>query len=73
MVAETGTRRADIKNLLVQGQAEPMPDSPQRRELVQRFLDKYLPHLSALWGGETMPANRVMYRITPERVRSRGL
>ena len=73
VVAETGTRGADIKNLMVQGRAEPLPDSPQRRELIQRFLDKYRPHLSALWGGETMPANRVMYRITPERVRSRGL
>ncbi len=29
--------------------------------------------LETLWGGRAMPAKRVMFRIAPERVRSRGL
>jgi len=29
--------------------------------------------LAHLWGGRLMPANRVLFRIVPERVRSWGL
>ncbi len=40
--------------------------------LAERFHAKY-PGLARLWGGRAMPANRVMFRITPARVRSWGL
>ena len=41
--------------------------------LAERFHAKYRPDLERLWGGATMPPNRVMFRIAPERVQSRGL
>lgn len=73
VVGEAGTRGAEIRNVTVQGRAELLPDSAERRALSERFLRKYHPHLETLWGGRAMPANRVMFRIAPERVRSRGL
>jgi PPOX class probable F420-dependent enzyme len=73
VVAETGTRGADIRSVTMQGRAELLPDGPERRALVDRFLAKYHPHLQALWGGRAMPADRVMFRIHAERVRSQGL
>ena len=44
----------------------------ERRALVERFHEKY-PRLATLWGGRAMPANRVMCKIAPERVKIRGL
>jgi PPOX class probable F420-dependent enzyme len=73
VVAEAGTRGAEIRNLTVRGRAEQVPDGTPRRDLARRFLEKYHPHLEALWGGRAMPPDRVMFRIVPERVRSRGL
>jgi PPOX class probable F420-dependent enzyme len=73
VVAEAGTRGAAIRSVTVQGRAEFLPDGPERRALVERFLAKYHPHLEALWGERAMPPDRVMFRIHPERVRGRGL
>jgi PPOX class probable F420-dependent enzyme len=72
VVVESGTR-GDIRGVGVQGRAEFLPDSPERRALAERFHAKYRPDLERLWGGRAMPANRVMFRIVPERVRSWGL
>jgi nitroimidazol reductase NimA-like FMN-containing flavoprotein (pyridoxamine 5'-phosphate oxidase superfamily) len=72
VVAESGTR-GDICNVTVQGRVEFVADSPGRRVLAERFHEKYRPDLERLWGGRSMPANRVMFRIVPARVRSRGL
>jgi PPOX class probable F420-dependent enzyme len=72
VVAESGTR-GDIRGVTVRGRAELLPESPERRRLVDRFLAKYDPNLERLWQGRAMPANRVMFRIVPERVRSWGL
>ena len=58
--------------MTVQGRAEFLPDGPERRALVDRFHEKYR-GLEKLWGGKAMPANRVMFRIVPSRVRSWGL
>ena len=69
VVAEAGTRR-DIRGVTVRGHVEFLPDGPERRALVDRFHAKYDPDLARLWGGQAMPANRVMFRIVPERVRS---
>lgn len=52
--------------------AEFLADGPARRALAERFHEKY-PRLERLWGSRTMPADRVMFRIAPERVRSWGL
>ena len=38
-----------------------------------RLVEKYQPYLERRWGGRAMPADRVMFRIVPERVRSWGL
>lgn len=73
VVAEAGTRGAAIRSVTVRGRARFLPDSPDRRALVDRFVAKYDPDLGRLWGGRAMPANRVMFRVEPERVWSRGL
>jgi len=73
VVAETGTRGAEIKNLVVQGRVEILGPTPARAALVERFLARYHPDLEKLWGGRAMPADRVMFRIVPRHVRSRGL
>lgn len=72
VVAEAGTR-ADVRGVAVQGRAEFLADGPGRRALAERFLARYEPNLARLWGGRAMPANRVMFRILPDRVRSWGL
>ncbi|MBI3454241.1 MAG: pyridoxamine 5'-phosphate oxidase family protein [Candidatus Rokubacteria bacterium] len=72
VAAEAGTR-GDIRGVTVRGRAEILPDSEARRALAQRFLDKYHPDLERRWGGRSMPADRVMFRIVPAHVRSWGL
>jgi PPOX class probable F420-dependent enzyme len=72
VVAESGTRR-DIRSVTVHGRATFLADTPERRALAARFVAKYGSDLERLWGGSAMPPNRVMFRIVPERVRSRGL
>ena len=73
VVAETGTRGAAIKNLVMQGRAEILGPTPERNALVERFLARYDPDLEKLWGGRAMPPNRMMFRIVPTRVRTQGL
>ena len=72
VVAEAGTRR-DIRGVTVRGRVQFLPDGAERRTLVDRFHAKYDPDLARLWGGQPMPANRVMFRIVPEHVRTWGL
>ncbi len=74
IVAESGTRGDDeIRGVAVRGRAQFLPDSAERRALATRILDKYHPHLEQYWRGRTMPANRVMFRVVPEAVRTWGL
>jgi PPOX class probable F420-dependent enzyme len=73
VTAEAVTAAGEIKGVIVQGRAEFLQDSPERRALVERFLAKYDPRLAEYWKGRTMPTNRVMFRITPSRVLSWGL
>jgi hypothetical protein len=72
VVAESGTR-GDIRNVTLHGRAVFVADTPERHGLAERFHAKYRPDLERLWGGRAMPANRVMFRIAPGRVQSRGL
>ncbi len=72
VVAEAGTRR-DVRGVTVFGRAGFLDDSPERRGLVERFHAKYDPDLARLWKGHAMPADRVMFRIVPERVHTWGL
>ncbi|HTO11879.1 MAG TPA: TIGR03618 family F420-dependent PPOX class oxidoreductase [Candidatus Binatia bacterium] len=60
-----------IRGVALQGRAEFLPDGAERRALVDRFHAKY-PGLAGLWKGRAMPADRVMFRITPARVRAWG-
>jgi PPOX class probable F420-dependent enzyme len=62
----------DPKGVTIHGRAEFLADGPERRALVDRFHARY-PGLQRLWGGLAMPANRVMFRIVPARVRNWGL
>jgi len=72
VVAEAVSGGGEIRGVTVQGRAEFLPEGPERRALVERFHDKY-GRLERLWSGKAMPANRVMFRIVPSRVRSWGL
>lgn len=72
VVAEAGGGGADIRGVTVNGRAEFLGDGPERRALIERFHGKY-PRLGSLWGGRAMPANRVMFKIVPQRTRSWGL
>ncbi len=73
VVAEAGNRGAEIKGVIVQGRAEFIETSEERRPIIDQLLRKYDPDLARLWGGRAMPANRVLFRIVPEKVRSWGL
>ena len=72
VVAESGSR-GEVRGVSVHGRAEFVSEGPQRRALVERFLQKYRPHLEQRWGGRIMPPDRVMFTIVPSRVRSWGL
>jgi PPOX class probable F420-dependent enzyme len=72
VVAESGTR-GDIRGVAIQGRAEFLADSEDRRRLVEQFHAKYRPDLERLWGGRAMPSSRVMFRVVPGRVRAWGL
>jgi PPOX class probable F420-dependent enzyme len=73
VVAETADATGgDPRGVTVHGRVEFLADGPERRALVDRFHAKYA-GLERLWGGRTMPPNRVMFRIVPARVRSWGL
>jgi PPOX class probable F420-dependent enzyme len=72
VVAEAGGGGQEIRGVTVIGRATFLDDGAERRALVDRFHAKY-PNLSRLWSGRAMPANRVMFRITPERVKSWNL
>jgi len=72
VLAEAGTR-GDVRGVAVQGRAEFLAEGEERRRLVERFLRRYDPDLARLWGGSSMPANRVMFRVVPRRIRSWGL
>ena len=73
VVAEATTPDGAIRGLSVAGRVDLLADSAERRALVERFLDRYHPRLERIWGSRTMPANRVMFRIVPARVRTWGL
>jgi len=73
VAAETTTPQGAISGLTINGRVEFLADSDERRHLAERFLQKYHPRLERLWRSRIMPGNRVMFRITPERVRSWGL
>lgn len=62
----------EVRGVTVQGRVEFLSDGPERRALIERFHEKY-GGLQRLWAGKAMPANRVMFKIVPSRVRSWGL
>ena len=72
VVAEAGSGGGDERGVTVLGNAEFLPDTADRRALVERFHAKY-PRLERLWTGRPMPSNRVMFRIVPAHVRCWGL
>ena len=73
LVAESGARGSEIKGVAIRGRAEFLADTPERRALVGRIVDKYHPHLEGYWGGRAMPADRAMFRVVPQQVRTWGL
>ena len=73
VVAEAGNRGAEIRGIIIQGHAEFLTDPAARRPIVEQLLRKYDPDLARLWGGLSMPHNRVLFRIVPDQVHSWGL
>ena len=73
LVAESGARGSEIKGVALRGRAQFLEDTAERRALVARIVDKYHPHLEGYWGGRAMPADRVMFRVVPQQVRTWGL
>src|SRR5918911_4470514 len=51
VVAEAGSRGAEIKGVAIEGRAEFVEDAEQRRPIVDQLLEKYEPDLARLWGG----------------------
>ena len=72
VVAEAGGP-SGIRGVIIQGRAEFLSESDERRGLARAFLKKYYPELERLWGGNAMPPDRVMFRIIPDKIRSWGL
>lgn len=72
VVAEAADKNG-IRGVAIQGMVEFLEDGVDRRQRVDHFLRKYAPRLEQLWGGKTMPPNRVMFRIVPTKVRPWGL
>jgi len=72
VVAESADDKG-IRGVTIQGRAEFLSDTPERRALAERFLKKYHPSLEEYWGGRAMPPNRVMFRITPSKILPWGL
>jgi len=72
VAAEAGSP-GGIRGVIVQGRAEFLSESDERRALAAGLLRKYQPDLRRLWGSDEMPPDRVMFRIVPARVRSWGL
>ncbi len=72
VVADSGSRQ-EARAVIIGGRAEFLSDSPERRALVRALLNKYHPDLGRKWGGDAMPANRVMFRIKPAWVRTWGM
>jgi PPOX class probable F420-dependent enzyme len=72
-VVGEGGAGGELRGVTIQGRAEFLGDSTERRRLVERLLAKYHPHLERRWGGRAMPDDRVMFRIAPARVTSWGL
>jgi PPOX class probable F420-dependent enzyme len=72
VVAESGSRE-DARAVIMGGRAEFVPESADRRVLIGALLAKYHPQLGRRWGGGTMPADRVMFRVVPAWVRTWGM
>ena len=72
VIAEGG-QTGEVRGVSVHGRAEFLSDGAERRALAEGFVEKYRPYLERRWGGRVMPADRVMFRIVPSRVRSWGL
>ena len=73
VVLESGTRGAEICGVSMQGHVVFLEQAHAYQPVVDHLLRKYAPHLAALWGGTTMPTNRVVFQILPDKVHSWGL
>ena len=73
VVAESGTRGAEIRGVTLQGHVEFLEQPEACQPVVTRLLQKYHPHLATLWGGTVMPPNRIVFRIIPNQVTRWGL
>lgn len=73
VVVEHGARGTEVRGVSIQGRAEFIERAEDTQPIVARMLRKYDPHLRTLWGGTTMPPNRVLWRIIPTHVHSWGL
>jgi hypothetical protein len=73
VVAESGTRDAEVRGVIIQGHVEFLEHAAGSQPVVTRLLRKYDPQPAALWGRTSMPPSRVVFRIVPEKAYSWGL
>src|SRR4030095_2169633 len=71
VVAEDVGAGGEVRGVTGEGAPEFRDAGAERRTLIECFHAKYR-RLERLWNGRAMPSNRVMFRITPARVRSWG-
>jgi PPOX class probable F420-dependent enzyme len=65
VVLESGRRGTEIRGVSILGRVVFLEQAHAYQPVVDRLLQKYAPHLAALWGGTTMPVNRVVFQILP--------
>jgi len=72
VVAESGTRGAEVRGVSLQGRVVFLAEPTVYQPVVTRLLQKYHPHLARVWGSTTMPPNRVVFRVVPEKLYAWG-
>ena len=71
MVVETGAHTG-VQCIIVQGTVEFLDAPRDRAALGAAFVDKYGESVEQRWNGRTVPPDRVLFRIHPQRVKLWG-
>lgn len=71
VVVETGAP-SGLQCIIVQGTAEFLDSSADRRALGAAFADKYGGEIEKRWGRPVVPGDRALFRIQPRRVKLYG-
>ena len=67
-VAVESTAGGALRCVTIRGHAEFVEAPEERAPWVERLVAKYAERLAGRWHGREMPADRVLFRIVPDRV-----